>query len=113
MTKKKTILATWNATVNHKLKLVAIGKSAKPRSFKNIILKALPVTYTNQKKCSWMDKEWIFLRNVFLPYKAVLLMDTATLYTDEEELQCSVICTVFLPNVIVSYNLWIIVFWIA
>lgn len=51
-----TLLATSNASGKHKLKLVVIGKAAKPRAFKNISMAALPVSYTNQKN-AWMDKD--------------------------------------------------------
>ena len=40
-----TVLGCTNATGTHKLKPVLIGKSAKPRCFKNVNMDALPVTY--------------------------------------------------------------------
>ena len=48
-----TGLAAANA-VGDKLSLLVIGKSAKPRCFKNF--KQLPCVYKSQKK-SWMDSE--------------------------------------------------------
>lgn len=110
-----TILAASNATGNHKLKLVVIGKSAKPRSFKNIIVSALPVTYTNQKS-AWMDrnifKKWFFedfvpetkrfLKKKGVPCKAILTMDNASSHTGEEELQCDGIRALFLPPNVTS-----------
>ncbi|XP_060845640.1 jerky protein homolog-like [Rhopalosiphum padi] len=50
-----------NADGTHKLPLFVIGKSKKPRAFKNINLSSLPVYYRNQKS-AWMDcylfKSW-------------------------------------------------------
>ena len=44
-----TLMACSNATGNHKLPLVLIGKSANPRCFKKINKDALPVKYCAQK----------------------------------------------------------------
>lgn len=52
-----TILACSNATGNHKPKLVVIGKSAKPRAFKNVTMSALPAAYKNQKNTR-MDRHF-------------------------------------------------------
>ena len=49
-----TLLACANASGNHKLPLLAIGKSAKPRCFKHVNMESLPVGYTNNKS-AWMD----------------------------------------------------------
>lgn len=74
-----------NATGNHRLPLVVIGKDKKPRAFKN--LNALPVNYYAQKNAGinqTIFSEWF--HNVFvrahlaekhLPQKALLLMDNA------------------------------------
>ncbi|XP_071055090.1 jerky protein homolog-like [Onthophagus taurus] len=84
-----TILPCSNAAGTHKLKLLVIGKSKKPRSFKGTTADNLPVDYFNQKK-GWMNQqifqEWfekIFVPQVRkhldlknLPRKAVLLIDT-------------------------------------
>ena len=43
-----TLLGCVNATGQHKLQLVLIGKYKKPRCFKNINMSALPVHYTAQ-----------------------------------------------------------------
>jgi hypothetical protein len=63
-----TIMTCANAAGTHKLPLLLIGKSKKPRCFKNI--KSLPVTYTAQKN-AWMDSKlflnWFendFIKNV-------------------------------------------------
>ncbi|GFT97592.1 jerky protein homolog-like [Trichonephila clavipes] len=40
-----TLMACSNAFGNHKLPLMVIGKSAKPRAFKNVNMKSLPVYY--------------------------------------------------------------------
>jgi len=57
-----------NATGSQKLKLVVIGKSKKPRSFKGTRAENLPVHYFNQKK-AWMKqeifKEWFVKK--FIP----------------------------------------------
>lgn len=85
-----TIMSCSNATGGHKLRLLVIGKSKKPRSFKGTRAENLPVDYFNQKK-GWMDQkifqEWfekIFVSQVRkhlktknLPEKAVLLIDNA------------------------------------
>lgn len=106
-----TILACSNATGNHKLKLVFIGKSKKPRAFKNLSASAFPVTYKNQKN-AWMDmdifREWFFkefvpsvkmhLTSLGLPNKAVLLMDSAPCHPDNNELISGDIRAMFLPT---------------
>lgn len=85
-----TILPCSNAAGSHKLKLLVIGKSKKPRSFKGTRADNLPVDYFNQRK-GWMNQqifqEWfekIFVPQVRkhldsknLPRKAVLLIDNA------------------------------------
>lgn len=56
-----------NATGSQKLKLVVIGKSKKPRSFKGTRAEYLPVHYFNQKN-AWMNqeiKEWFKKKNLF------------------------------------------------
>ncbi|GFX53150.1 jerky protein homolog-like [Trichonephila clavipes] len=45
-----TLMACSNAFGNHTLPLMVIGKSAKPRAFKNVNMKSLPVYYSSQKK---------------------------------------------------------------
>ncbi|GFT63331.1 jerky protein homolog-like [Trichonephila clavipes] len=45
-----TLMASSNAFGNHKLPLMVIGKSAKPKAFKNVNMKSLPVYYRSQKK---------------------------------------------------------------
>lgn len=58
-----SILACSNASGTHKLPLMCIGKSAKPRAIKHIKPEALPVYYANQKS-AWMSrdlfKKWFF-----------------------------------------------------
>lgn len=110
-----TILACSNATGNHKLKLVVVGKSAKPRAFKNVAMPALPAAYKNQKN-AWMDrdifKRWFFdsfvpdvkkfLEGKRLPVKAVLLLDNAPSHPNEEELHSGDIRALFLPPNVTS-----------
>ncbi|GFY06563.1 tigger transposable element-derived protein 2 [Trichonephila clavipes] len=51
MSKDRVTLRTCsNAFGNHKFPLMVIGKSAKPRAFKNVNMKSLPVYYRSQKK---------------------------------------------------------------
>ncbi|XP_058127638.1 tigger transposable element-derived protein 2-like [Anopheles coustani] len=45
-----TVMCCSNASGIHKLKPVVIGKSKKPRAFKNIVVGDLPVVYYSQKK---------------------------------------------------------------
>ncbi|XP_018577088.1 jerky protein homolog-like [Anoplophora glabripennis] len=60
-----TILAMQcsNASGSHKLPLTMIGKSTKPRAFKNLSPTAMPVYYRNQRS-AWMDsklfKAWFY-----------------------------------------------------
>lgn len=68
MKERLTIMVCANATGSHRIPLLVIGKSAKPRCFKKN--QQLPLNYTNQKK-AWMNaqifKHWfidIFLKNV-------------------------------------------------
>lgn len=60
-----TFLACTNATGDHKLKPLIIGKSKNPRCFKNFVL---PVEYANTKK-AWMNcevfRQWF--HNSFVP----------------------------------------------
>lgn len=62
-----TIATCSNARGSHKLPLFVIGKSKKPRAFKNLNMATLPVYYRNQSS-AWMDcalfKEWFFLEFV-------------------------------------------------
>ncbi|KAG8174708.1 hypothetical protein JTE90_025051 [Oedothorax gibbosus] len=79
-----------------------IGKSAKPRAFKNINIKLLPVHYRSSKS-AWMNqqlfKDWFHSEFVpavkkhpksqKLPMKAVLVLDNATSHPSEEVRPCS------------------------
>lgn len=111
-----TILACSNATGSHKLPLGFIGKSKKPRAFKNFRdLSSLPVWYRHQKS-AWMNclifKEWFhnqfvpqvekYLANNNLPRKAVLLLDNAPSHPDEKELKDGEIECIFLPPNVTS-----------
>ena len=63
-----TIATCSNASGSHKMPLFVIGKSKRPRAFKNVNLAALPVYYRHQSS-AWMDsqlfKEWFF--DAFIP----------------------------------------------
>lgn len=92
-----TIMPCTNANGQHKLPLMIVGKSKKPRSFKNVIL---PELHYRASKNAWQTrelfKEWFY--DVFIPQvkkyligknlppKAVLLLDNATAHCDEVQL---------------------------
>lgn len=108
-----TLMVCANASGTHKLPLFAIGKSAKPRCFKQI--ETLPVKYTGQKS-AWMDKskfmEWY--TQVFIPEiekkhrvngeKCILLLDNAPTHPSAEILNAvSELCkVVYLPPNVTS-----------
>lgn len=105
-----TLLACSNAAGNHKLPLMLIGNSAKPRCFKNVNISSLPVYYKSQKK-AWMDgklfKEWFhhqfvpavkrFSEENDLEPRAILLIDNAPSHPNTEELSVGDIRAEFLP----------------
>lgn len=105
-----TIATCSNASGSHKLPLFVIGKSKKPRAFKNLNMATLPVYYRNQSS-AWMDcalfKDWFFLEFVptvekhlkskNLPPRAVLLLDNAPSHPAEFELKKGNIKAMFLP----------------
>lgn len=111
-----TILACSNATATHKLPLMVIGKSAKPRALKNINMNSLPVFYRNQNK-AWMNsnlfKEWFetqFVPSVTrfnkdstgLPNKALLFIDNAASHPSDAVLVKDDIKAIFLPPNVTS-----------
>ncbi|XP_046685292.1 jerky protein homolog-like [Homalodisca vitripennis] len=110
-----TVLACSNASATNKIPLMVIGKSKKPRCFKNMNMNALPVYYKNQKK-AWMDRalfqEWFekqFVPNVRayneengLPDRALLLIDNAPSHPDDLELVIGDIKAIFLPPNVTS-----------
>jgi hypothetical protein len=85
-----TVLACSNASGTHKLQLVYIGKSKKPRSFMSLKMRYFPVHCYNHRK-AWMNqeifKDWFFkqfvpsvrehLRSKNLPETSMLLLDNA------------------------------------
>lgn len=110
-----TIAPCSNADGTHKLPLFVIGKSKKPRAFKNINLSSLPVYYRSQKS-AWMDsnlfKSWFidefvpsvekYLKQKNLPVRALLLLDNAPSHPSEEELVKEDIKAIFLPPNVTS-----------
>lgn len=86
-----------NASGDHALPVLIIGKSKKPRCFKNVT--QLPVTYRAQKS-SWMDSEIFtdWYKNIFIPNvknfrkekkihgKVLLVMDNAPTHPSVEVL---------------------------
>ncbi|GBM16150.1 Tigger transposable element-derived protein 2 [Araneus ventricosus] len=56
-----TLLAASNASGNHKIKVVIIGKASKPRALKHASISSLQVTYRNQKSAQMTQetfKNW-------------------------------------------------------
>lgn len=110
-----TVMCCSNASGTHKVRLLVIGKSKKPRAFKNVSIQTLPVSYTNQKK-AWMVrdafKRWFFdefvpkveqhLEKKKLPRKALLLIDNAPSHPDVEEICSGDIKALFLPPNVTS-----------
>ncbi|XP_050675894.1 tigger transposable element-derived protein 4-like [Leptidea sinapis] len=99
-----TIMVAANMTGSCKRKLLVIGKSKKPRCFKNI--RSLPVTYENNVK-SWMTSEIFekWLRNWDAELKAnnkivLLLVDNCPAHPAVTNLKC--IKLVFLPPNVTS-----------
>lgn len=106
-----TIMACSNASGNHKIPLMVIGKSAHPGALKDISPKALPVYYKSQKSAwmdatlftNWFKEEFVpsvtkFLKRTSLPIKAILLMDNAPSHPGEG-LHVGEIVKFFPPNV--------------
>lgn len=110
-----TVLACANASGTVKLRPLIIGKSKKPRAFKNVNINCLPVMYTNQRS-AWMDctifKDWFFkefvpvveatLKKKNLPRKAILLIDNAPSHPDITELSSGDIKAYFFPPNVTS-----------
>lgn len=108
-----TIFACANASANHRLPIMVVGKSKNPRAFKNISQNALPVTYKDQRN-AWISgdlfKEWFdeqfapsvaeFLESKSLPRKALLIY--APSHPDVSELRNGDIVAHFLPPNVAS-----------
>ncbi|XP_023228702.1 jerky protein homolog-like [Centruroides sculpturatus] len=94
-----TLIVCANASGTHKLKLLVVGMSKKPRALKSVKILTLSVTYMYQN-CAWVTKE-VFLdwyKNNFvlqvkdelrkkLPKKAHLLLDNVPGHPDKDELK--------------------------
>lgn len=109
-----TFMGCSNASGAHKLKLLVIGKSKNPRSFKNF---TCPVNYKFSKS-AWMSctifYDWFhqcfvkevteFLTKKGLPVKALLLIDNAPSHPPESQLisDDGSICAMFLPPNVTS-----------
>lgn len=87
-----------NATGNHKLPLMMIGKSKNPRCFKNV---PIPLYYKSSKNAwqtLYLFKEWYtnvfvpeakkYLKSKNLPGKALLVLDNATCHGTENDFNC-------------------------
>lgn len=93
-----TLMPCMNASGSHKLKLLVVGKSKNPRSFKNFKKENMPVVYKNQNR-AWVSreifKEWYkenfvppvkeFLKRNKIPIKALLLLDNAPGHPIDDE----------------------------
>ena len=106
-----------NASGTIKLPLHVIGKAKKPRCFKGVNMKLLPVHYSGQKN-AWMDcnlfREWF--HDHFIPCvrtsllalgqesKAVLVLDNCSAHPDQSELisDDGIIIAKFLPPNVTS-----------
>lgn len=102
-----TFMPCANASGSHKLRLLVVGKSAKPRAFGNSLI---PVSYRGQKK-GWITKdlfrEWFHtefvpavrkkLRELNLPPKALLLLDNAPGHPVDLKSDDNQICVMYLP----------------
>lgn len=110
---RATVLFCSNASGNHRLRPMVIGKSKKPRALKNISETTLPVFYRNQKSSwissplftEWFNDEFVpsvesFLKSKDLPRKAVLLLDNAP--THPQNLKNGEIVVQFLPANVTS-----------
>ena len=106
-----TVLGCTNATGTHKLKPVLIGKSTKPRCFKNVNMDPLPVIYKSQRNAwmnseifaEWFSKEFVpavkrhqRLQNIRSP-KALLLIDNCSAHPDELSSRDGSVTCMFLP----------------
>lgn len=88
-----------NASGTLKMPVHLIGKAKRPRCFKNVNIKLLPVKYTNQKN-AWMttDQFMEWFHNDFVPHvrehlkslgeetKAVLVLDNCSAHPEAEDL---------------------------
>jgi hypothetical protein len=94
-----TVLLCANSSGSEKLPLLIIGKSKKPRCFKNV--KTLPVEYTNNKK-AWMTRDIFtdWLKSVdrqmkLKKRKIVMFVDNCTAHSDLPQL--NFVKVLFLP----------------
>jgi hypothetical protein len=102
-----TFMPCSNASGTHKLRLLILGKSLKPRAFGS---KRLPVMYQGQKK-AWVTKEifkcWFYtefvpavrkrMQQLNLEAKALLILDNAPGHPDDLSSDDKKIVVMFLP----------------
>lgn len=104
-----------NAAGTHKIPLFVIGKSAKPRAFKNLNPSSLPVYYRSQKSAwmssdlfsEWFESEFVpkvkrHLKSINLPIKAILVLDNAPTHPDKVTCDTADIKIIFLPPNVTS-----------
>lgn len=110
-----TVMICANAAGTHRLPLMVIGKSCKPRPLKDIRQDRLPVFYKHQKS-AWMSASlfelWFneqfapkvrdFLASKGLPQKALLLMDNAPSHPTADVLKSGGITAMFFPANVTS-----------
>ncbi|XP_025192185.1 jerky protein homolog-like [Melanaphis sacchari] len=109
MKERVTFMPCTNATGNHKLRLLVVGKAQKPRALKSA---ALPVCYRGQKNAwvtrdlflDWFNNEFVLsvrrhLSSINFPMEAVLLLDNCPdhPYADELRNEDGNIFAMFLP----------------
>ncbi|XP_032813029.2 UBX domain-containing protein 4 isoform X1 [Petromyzon marinus] len=95
------VFACANASGTHKMKIVCVGKAARPRSLKNSVLDLLPAQYYSQADGrmdpplfhSWFFERFVpavseALRELHLPQRGVILVDSSLAMPNEH-----VLCT--------------------
>lgn len=113
-----TVLLCANASGTHKIKLLAVRKSVKPRVFK--IVQYLPIVYKHQKY-AWMRKN-IFCKYYFENFipsvhntfkkkcaKCILILENCTSYPHENELvsDCGYVFVIFHQTWLLQFSQWI------
>lgn len=102
---RMTVLLCSNMDGSHKLPLLVIGKSAKPRSLRGVNLERLNVTYAHSKK-AWMTSylwiDWIRKLDNSLNKKILLFIDNCSAHPDLDGLKN--ITFIFLPKNTTSLN---------
>lgn len=109
------VMACSNADGSFKLPLVVIGRSAEPKSLKNMQKNFVPVYYSNERSsaidctifATWFREQFVpqvkdFLRVRSLPLKAVLLLENSASHLASNSLSVGQIKAIFLPPNVTS-----------